>query len=97
MEAFVVDYFGEPTDTEEYSRNDLLVVEEPKNPVFDRVVAGTIEFSSKRTSWRSTSPSGRPRTSSPRGTSTPRRTPSTPRTTFSRKRPAVTPRPAATR
>jgi carboxypeptidase C (cathepsin A) len=48
MEAFVVDYFGEPTDTEEYNGNDLLVVEEPKNPVFDRVVAGTIEFSSKK-------------------------------------------------
>jgi len=43
-----VDYFGEPTDTEEYNGNDLLVVEEPKNPVFDRVVAGTIEFSSKK-------------------------------------------------
>ncbi|SFR99057.1 hypothetical protein SAMN05216559_2147 [Halomicrobium zhouii] len=48
MEAFVEDYFGEPTDTEEYKGNDLLVVEEPENPVFERVVAGTIEFSGKK-------------------------------------------------
>ncbi|MCU4799952.1 DUF5611 family protein [Halobacteria archaeon HArc-gm2] len=48
MEVFVEDYFGEPTDTEEYKGNDLLVVEEPENPVFERVVAGTIEFSGKK-------------------------------------------------
>jgi len=48
MEVFVEDYFGEPTDTEEYKGNDLLVVEEPENPVFERVVAGTVEFSGKK-------------------------------------------------
>jgi hypothetical protein len=48
MEAFVTDYFGEPTATEEYEGNDLLVVEEPDNPVFSRVVAGTISHGSKK-------------------------------------------------
>ena len=48
MEAFVTDYFGEPTATEEYKDNDLLVVEEPDNPVFSRVVAGTVSYGSKK-------------------------------------------------
>ena len=48
MEEFVTDYFGEPTATEEYKGNDLLVVEEPDNPVFDRVVAGTVAYGSKK-------------------------------------------------
>jgi hypothetical protein len=48
MEEFVTDYFGEPTDTEEYKGNDLLVVEEPDNPVFSRVVAGTVAYGSKK-------------------------------------------------
>jgi len=48
MEATVEDYFGEITGTEEYKGNDLYVVEEPDNPVFERVVAGTIEYSGKK-------------------------------------------------
>ncbi len=48
MEAFVTEYFGSPTDTEEYKGNDLFVVEDPDNPVFDRVVAGTVAYSSKK-------------------------------------------------
>jgi hypothetical protein len=48
MEEFVTDYFGEPTATEEYKGNDLLVVEEPDNPVFSRVVAGTVAYGSKK-------------------------------------------------
>jgi len=48
MEAFVVDYFGEITDTEDRKGSDLLVVDDPKNPVFDRVVAGTVEYSGKK-------------------------------------------------
>ncbi len=48
MEAFVEDYFGPVTGTEEYDGNELLVVEDPDNPVFDRVVAGTIEYGSKK-------------------------------------------------
>ena len=48
MEEFVTDYFGAPTATEEYNGNDLLVVEEPDNPVFQRVVAGTVSYGSKK-------------------------------------------------
>ncbi len=48
MEAFVEDYFGEITGTEEYEGNDLHVVEDPDNPVFSRVVAGTISYGSKK-------------------------------------------------
>ncbi|MFY4812857.1 DUF5611 family protein [Haloarcula sp. AONF1] len=48
MEAFVEEYFGEITDTEEYEGNDLLVVDDPDNPVFDRVVAGRVEYGSKK-------------------------------------------------
>jgi len=48
MEAFVEEYFGEVTDTEEYEGNDLLVVDNPDNPVFDRVVAGRVEYGSKK-------------------------------------------------
>jgi len=48
MEAFVEEYFGEVTDTEEYEGNDLLVVDDPDNPVFDRVVAGRFEYGSKK-------------------------------------------------
>jgi len=48
MEAFVEDYFGEITDTEDRKGSDLLVVDDPENPVFDRVVAGTVEYSGKK-------------------------------------------------
>ncbi len=48
MEAFVEEYFGPVTDTEEYDDNDLLVVEEPDNPVFQRIVAGTAAYSGKK-------------------------------------------------
>ncbi|EMA11366.1 hypothetical protein SAMN05443574_10366 [Haloarcula vallismortis] len=48
MEAFVEEYFGEITDTEDYEGNDLLVVDDPDNPVFDRVVAGRVEYGSKK-------------------------------------------------
>ena len=48
MEAFVEEYFGEITDTEDYEGNDLYVVDEPKNPVFERVVAGTVGYGSKK-------------------------------------------------
>jgi hypothetical protein len=48
MEAFVEAYFGPVTDTEAYKDSELLVVEEPDNPVFSRVTAGTVEYSSKK-------------------------------------------------
>lgn len=48
VEEFVENYFGPVTATEPYSDTELLVVEEPDNPVFDRVVAGRVEYSSKK-------------------------------------------------
>ncbi len=48
MEATVEEYFGPITATEEYEGNDLYVVEEPDNPAFERIVAGTAEYGSKK-------------------------------------------------
>ncbi len=48
MEAFVEEYFGEVTDDTDYNGRTLLVVDDPDNPVFERVVAGTVEYSSKK-------------------------------------------------
>ncbi|KAA9399918.1 hypothetical protein Har1130_02210 [Haloarcula sp. CBA1130] len=48
MEAFVEEYFGEVTDTEAYEDTELLVVDDPDNPVFERVVAGRVEYGSKK-------------------------------------------------
>jgi hypothetical protein len=48
MEDFVEDHFGPVTGTEAYEDTELLVVEDPDNPVFERVVAGTVEYSGKK-------------------------------------------------
>ena len=48
LEATVEEYFGPITDTEEFNGSDLYVVEEPDNPVFDRIVAGAVSYSSKK-------------------------------------------------
>jgi len=48
MEATVEDYFGEITDTEDHNGNDLFVVGDPDNPVFERIVVGTAAYSSKK-------------------------------------------------
>jgi len=48
MEAKVEDFFGSVTDTESYKGSDLLIVEEPENPVFSRVTVGTVEYSGKK-------------------------------------------------
>jgi len=48
MEAFIEDYFGPITDTEPYKDGELQIVEEPDNPVFSRVTAGKVEYSSKK-------------------------------------------------
>jgi hypothetical protein len=48
MKATVEDYFGEVTGTKEYKDNELYVVGEPDNPVFERIVVGAAEYSSKK-------------------------------------------------
>jgi hypothetical protein len=48
MEAFIEEHFGPISGTESYRDTELHVVEEPKNPVFQRVTAGTVEYGSKK-------------------------------------------------
>ncbi|WP_049986644.1 DUF5611 family protein [Halobellus rufus] len=48
MESTVEEYFGPITGTTEYKGSDLYVVEEPDNPVFQRVVAGAVSYSGKK-------------------------------------------------
>ena len=40
--------FGAVTGSESYKKGELLVVKEPRNPVFERVTAGAVEYSSKK-------------------------------------------------
>ncbi|AEN04665.1 DUF5611 family protein [Halolamina sp.] len=48
MKTTVEEYFGEISDTEAYNGSDLYVVDEPDNPVFERIVAGAVEYSGKK-------------------------------------------------
>jgi hypothetical protein len=48
IEEFIESYFGSITGQTEYGDHTLHVVENPDNPVFDRVVAGAIEYSNKK-------------------------------------------------
>lgn len=48
LEATVEDYFGEITAMEEYKGDELHVVEDPDNPVFERVVIGAVTYSGKK-------------------------------------------------
>jgi len=48
MKALIEERFGPITGTEEYKGSDLYVVEEPSNPVFERVVGGVVEYSGKK-------------------------------------------------
>lgn len=48
MESTVEEYFGSITGTESYKGNDLYVIAEPANPVFKRIVAGTLRYDSKK-------------------------------------------------
>ena len=48
LKAFVEEYFGPVTGTTDYEGSDLYVVDEPDNPVFEKVVAGRVEYSGKK-------------------------------------------------
>jgi carboxypeptidase C (cathepsin A) len=48
LEATIEEYFGSITGTEEYKGSELYVVGEPKNPVFNRIVAGAVSYSGKK-------------------------------------------------
>jgi hypothetical protein len=48
MKAAVEECFGPVSGTEEYDGNELYVVENPDNPVFERVTVGTVAYSGKK-------------------------------------------------
>lgn len=48
IEATVKEYFGPVTGTEEYGDSELFVIEEPKNPVFESITVGAVEYSRKK-------------------------------------------------
>jgi hypothetical protein len=48
LEGTVEEYFGPITGTTEHKGSDLFVVEEPDNPVFERIVVGAVVYSGKK-------------------------------------------------
>jgi hypothetical protein len=48
LEGTVEEYFGPVTGTEEFGGVEMFVVEEPDNPVFDRILAGAASYGSKK-------------------------------------------------
>ncbi len=48
MRATVEEYFGPVAGTETVDGHELLVIEEPRNPVFERVLAGAARYSGKK-------------------------------------------------
>jgi hypothetical protein len=48
LKATIEEYFGSVTGTEEFDGHELYVVEEPTNPVFERIVAGAATYSGKK-------------------------------------------------
>ena len=48
MRATVEEYFGAVNGTQEYNGSELFVIDEPDNPVFERIVAGTVSYSNKK-------------------------------------------------
>lgn len=48
LEATIEEYFGDVTGTEEHDGHELYVVEDPDNPVFERILAGAATYSGKK-------------------------------------------------
>lgn len=48
MEATIEDYFGPITGTEMHDGHELYVVEEPDNPVFEKIIVGATKYSGKK-------------------------------------------------
>ncbi|MFB6305221.1 MAG: DUF5611 family protein [Haloferacaceae archaeon] len=48
LRATIEEYFGEVTGTEELNGHELHVVEDPDNPVFEKVLAGAARYSGKK-------------------------------------------------
>ena len=48
LEGTVEEYFGPVAGTEEFEGVEMFVVEEPDNPVFDRILVGAASYGSKK-------------------------------------------------
>lgn len=48
LEDAIETHFGEISRTDEYKGNDLHIVEDPENPVFERVEVGKVEYSGQK-------------------------------------------------
>ncbi|MFB6303757.1 MAG: DUF5611 family protein [Haloferacaceae archaeon] len=48
MRATIEEYFGEVTGREEVDGRELYAVDDPDNPVFERVLAGAASYSGKK-------------------------------------------------
>lgn len=48
LKGTIEDYFGPVAGTETQDGVDMYVVDEPTNPTFDRVLAGAVEYASKK-------------------------------------------------
>ncbi|WP_227355571.1 DUF5611 family protein [Haladaptatus salinisoli] len=48
LKASIEEYFGPVSGTEEFNGHELYVVEEPDNPVFEKVIAGAASYSGKK-------------------------------------------------
>ncbi|WP_439028526.1 DUF5611 family protein [Haloarchaeobius sp. DT45] len=48
LKATIEEYFGPVTGTEEFKGSDLYVIDEPSNPVFERIVVGAVKYSGKK-------------------------------------------------
>jgi hypothetical protein len=48
LKATVESYFGTVTGTEEHNGHELYVIDDPDNAVFNRILAGAAEYSSKK-------------------------------------------------
>ncbi|AUX10712.1 hypothetical protein AArcSl_3105 [Halalkaliarchaeum desulfuricum] len=48
MKGKIEEYFGEVAGTDEMGGHELYVVEDPDNPVFERILAGAAKYSGKK-------------------------------------------------
>ncbi len=48
LRASIEEYFGDVTGTETVDGHELYVVDEPTNPVFERVIAGAASYDGKK-------------------------------------------------
>ena len=48
LRATIEEYFGPASATTEYKGSELFVIEEPDNPVFERITVGAVSYSGKK-------------------------------------------------